>query len=141
MNRIVSILLVGLLVLSKVGFSISTHFCGGNAVAQEIVIGNTHVGCGMDMNEAFISPTNSQESQFYTVPCCDDDIQLLNVDQENSTSSIDVPLTPAFNANIPFSFTLPTPQQVAEVKMMTFYNTPPLLQHRGFQELYQVYLI
>lgn len=141
MNRIVSILLIGLLLISKVGFSISTHFCGGNAVAQEIVIGNTHVGCGMDMDDAFISPESSHESQIYNMPCCDDEVQQLTVDQENSSSSINVPLASAFNANIPFSFTLPAPIQVADVKMMAFYNTPPLLQQRGFQELYQVYLI
>ena len=140
MNRIVSILLIGLLLFSKVGFSISTHFCGGNAVAHEIVIGNTHVGCNMYMDDVLTS-TNSSETQFYTAPCCDDDVQLLHIDHEKSTSSIDVPLAPIFNSNIPYSLSLPTAQIEAQVNTKAFYNTPPLLQHRGYQELYQVYLI
>lgn len=141
MNRIVSILLVGLLLFSKVGFSISTHFCGGFAVAQEIVVGHTNVGCGMEMDDDFIAPTPSHESQIYNMPCCDDEIQHLQVDQEKSTSSIDVPLLPDFNANIPFSYTLPSVQLIADAQAKVFYSSPPLLQQRGFQELYQVYLI
>jgi hypothetical protein len=57
-----------------------THFCGGEAVETKIMLGETHLGCGMmDMEELCDDSehTNNNQAGFNNIPCCQNKFQIV----------------------------------------------------------------
>lgn len=77
MNRAVSILLSFFLLASHISLTIGTHYCRGQAVDTQILLGKSHLDCGMaDMEEA-CDIAGDQSIVFTNPPCCENQYQEL----------------------------------------------------------------
>lgn len=66
--------------VSHMYLTIGTHFCGGEAVETKIILGETHLGCGMMENEESCDDsehTNNNQVSFHNTPCCQNEFQII----------------------------------------------------------------
>lgn len=85
MKKGFSIILSFILLASHMYLSIGTHFCGGEAVESKILIGETHLGCGMmDMEEPCddFENSNKKKTGFNKAPCCHNEFQTVQTTDE-----------------------------------------------------------
>ncbi len=70
------------------GFSIKTHYCGGEAVKKKISLANEDLDCGMESlteGECF-HEINSEFSNISPKPCCEDQHESLRMDVDLNSS-------------------------------------------------------
>lgn len=138
MRKALSIFFAVLLLISNLGLTLSTHYCGGIAVNTQLVMGNYDLNCGMEI-QASACDTNEQTT-FRKSSCCDNEHLRIQLDDEYKhqiqITDLDVsdliafvPNLPQLNCELPTSNSSPTP----------FYNPPPLIQ--DIPVLHQVFLI
>ncbi len=80
MKQIFSILLSLILLVGNSYLTIGIHFCGGEAVESKIILGETHLGCGMmDREESCKDSENSNKhkTSFEKTPCCENQYQTI----------------------------------------------------------------
>lgn len=85
MKKGFSILLSFILLASHMYLTIGTHFCGGEVVETKIILGETHLGCGMlDMEKPCDDSENSNKNlvSFDKVPCCKNEFQTVQTTDE-----------------------------------------------------------
>jgi len=70
------------LILSGVHVTVSTHFCGGRAVASEVSLSGVLASCGMEGNETSC-PLEGQNLKSH---CCEDFVSLYGIDNNYSPS-------------------------------------------------------
>ena len=80
MKQIFPILLSFILLASHINLTMGTHFCGGEAVETKILLGESHLGCGMmemeaDCNDSEL--TNNDQVRIDIVPCCQNKFQTI----------------------------------------------------------------
>lgn len=80
MKQVFSILLSFIFMASHMYLTMGTHFCEGEAVVTKIILGETHLGCGvMEMEESCDDSEHSNHNQvcFDKVPCCKNEFQTI----------------------------------------------------------------
>lgn len=85
MMNVFSILLSFILLVSHISLTIGTHFCGGEAVETKIILGETHLGCGMmDMEDPLGDSENACNNRvsFDKIPCCENEYHTVQVSYE-----------------------------------------------------------
>ena len=82
MKRLLSISLAFLLLLSNMGLSIASHYCGGHKVLSELVIGSKKLNCGM---KAMVCKNNNHAPSIQKKHCCDN--ELLSLDSKDNFNS------------------------------------------------------
>jgi hypothetical protein len=85
MKKILSIVLSILLMASHMYFTIGTHYCGGEAFVSKIILGKTHLDCGM---AAMDESCNQSETwgeygnNLKKAPCCENEYQTIEPTDE-----------------------------------------------------------
>ena len=77
MTRLASILLSFFLLASHISLTIGTHYCSGQAVDTQILLGKSHLDCGMADTEETCDITGELDSVFTSPPCCENHYQTL----------------------------------------------------------------
>ncbi len=135
-KKIISIALIIILIASNIGLSMNTHFCGGKAVETSFSIGIDRLTCGMPQSEK--TPLSS-ETSFQAKPCCEDQHQVLEVDEKAEaktiTSVISVPFLVAYTT----LFILPAFAVDVEKPHFPYYSPP--IPKQDAQVLFQSFLI
>ena len=142
MHRILSILLSAILLASHMSFTIGTHFCGGEAIESKIMLGETHLGCGMmDTEESCTDSENSSLAgeNLDNTPCCENQYQTV----KSTNEFLEIVAYATFNADLATAIIYTTlnldlfPESTN--KHFTEYNSPPI--EKDIQVLFQTYLI
>lgn len=135
MQKVISIALSVLLLLSSTGITYAKHFCGDHEVLAEITLGEKHLSCGMKM-EANSCGDEKQEDH----NCCKNKYEKVNTDDHFAKASFDVQL------NVPFIASFITVFELAQEPVITQtfhnytdYHPPPL--DKDIPVLYQVFII
>ena len=142
MKQVFSILLVLILLASHSYLTIGTHFCGGEAVESKILLGETHLGCGMmDREEPCEDYENSNKSNtsFVKTICCKNEYQTVQL----TTKFVKVATQIAFSFEFAVAFFYTTLNLDLFLKstqqFYTEYHSPPL--EKDIQVLFQTFLI
>lgn len=96
MKRIISISLGLLMLVSNVGFTMNTHFCGGEAVETSFSIGLHNPDCGMPDMDRDCETIPYTEEQIKSKPCCENQHQLLHLDENADVQATSVEFNPVF---------------------------------------------
>ena len=91
MRKLIAISLSCILLLSNVGITLASHYCGGEAVESAVLIGGGELDCGMDMDAASCEIPQEQSSSFHAPPCCENHYTVLKTENLNLTTKIPVP--------------------------------------------------
>ena len=123
MKKIFSIILSLVILVTSMGFTVSSHICGGKRVKTEIGLIESDVSCGMERAE-----NNCAEGEQMKSNCCQDDILMVQMDEDYSQK--------VTNANFSSDFVFVFVAVLCDVLPSTtvqkiFYNDyspPPLIK-------------
>lgn len=142
MKQFFSILLAFILLASHSYLTIGTHFCGGEAVETKILVGNTHLSCGMmDMEETCKDSENSSKNKtsLDNTPCCENQYHTIQPTedfiQDATQITFNVEFAVAFIYSTLYLDLFPNSTQKFYLK----YHSPPI--EKDIQVLFQTYLI
>ncbi len=125
--------------MSNLGLTVATHYCGGHAVESGLLMGGGNLDCGMKDGGTEYQAANETCAHFTAEPCCANLHQTLQTDNNLQT---DLP-APKFQAPIAgfvvdyFHFVEP----VTALEIAPFRIDPPPLPERDVQILFQTFLI
>ncbi len=123
---------------SNIGIAANTHFCGGEAVERTISLGFEHLDCGMAEVKAKCSE-NDENEQLRPKPCCENQHELLQLDDEFDAKQSASQVNKTFLAAFIHTF---IDQIFSPVEKSTSYlnYSPPILE-QDVQILFQTFLI
>lgn len=96
MKRFLTIVMAILLLMSSMGFTVATHFCGGHAVMSGLRLGGGDWDCGMVQEEIDHSDDDRNCTRLTEESCCKNRNQAIQTD---NTLSTDFP-APQFHASV-----------------------------------------
>ena len=125
--------------MSHLGFAVGTHFCGGLAVESKLLLGHSHLDCGMSDMDTSCERKSQTKTYLDKIPCCDNEYFSIDV-EDNFT-----PVAKVINFNN-LSFVTAYLLSFNEIfssnleKPKYTYFPPPRVK-RIISTLYQVFLI
>ena len=138
MRKAIAISLSFILLLSNVGITLASHYCGGHVVESQLMIGANDLDCGMpDMGATCESDGSANTIQ--PIPCCENHYTTVSVKDGFTTSSLitapNAIFIQAFVATfIDFSF-------VREFLSDDFFTYLPPIPRQNITILFQVFRI
>lgn len=138
-KRILSISLAFLMLVSNIGFAMNTHFCGGEAVKTSFSIGLHNPDCGMADMDRDCETIPSTEEQIKSKPCCENQHQLLQLDENADVQATSVEVNPVFFVTFVHSFVQPILFADQSLVHNTYYSPP--IPDKDIQVLFQTFLI
>ena len=137
MNKLLFITLNFLLLVSQLGLSFSTHYCGEKAVVSQLSIGITILSCSMKQSHSDCSSSESKQA-FTKKACCKNELISLSLTETVSDSIFEW-----------FRYSKAVPHNDYQALVCTQENKPinaatiesPPGIRRQFRALYQVYII
>lgn len=91
MKKLLAISLALVVMTSNIGLAMVTHYCGGQAVASQIVIGQGTLGCGMSNMQMRTEQKNS-EIEYESSGCCEDHYQSFEIEDEYNLLQLSINL-------------------------------------------------
>jgi hypothetical protein len=138
-KKLISISLALLMLVSNLGFAMNTHYCGGEAVKTSFTIGLHNPNCGMpDMDEKCqVLPLS--EAQLKPKPCCENQHQLVHLDDIVDFPSSNISFNPTFTHAFVKAFLQP----ISTVEQTFIRRTDFLhaLPDKELEVLFQSFLI
>jgi len=138
LKKILSIAFSLMILLSSVGLAKTIHLCMGTEMESAIGFSTSHIECEMAKKKPSChSEKDSNEHE--EKDCCDEEFELLVLDQDLQKSSLSLDYSPEFVVSLVYTFlgisTLPTETSI------DYTNSPPPLLRQDLQVLYQSFLI
>ena len=134
MKKIFSVILSLVILVTSMGFTVSSHICGGKEVKTEYAMTITDVSCGMEQEE-----NNCASGMQLKSNCCQDQFRLIQMDEDYTQE-----LTP-IDFSIDFSIIIITtlldlvPSTSLQTTFYKDYSPPPLI--RDIPVMVQSFLI
>ena len=127
-----------LMLISNVGLTMNTHFCGGHAMKSTVSVGATALDCGMaSMDQIVIDPGTLAE--LTPEPCCENEHQALQIHEKATTQKASVELSVTFLVAVVHGFVSPIINAQRDEHEHPLYSPPPL--SRDLAVLFQSFLI
>lgn len=140
MKKSLAISLALILLLSNAGITMATHFCGGQAVMNKVMLGQGHLNCGMPDMDTDCESESNEGIHYKTNPCCENHYQSLEVEDDYHQSNI-----VQLNINIDFAIalihTFLNIELFSEDDKPQYANYSPPLLLRDITVLNQVFII
>jgi hypothetical protein len=137
MQRIISVILIIILLVSNITLTFGVHFCSGVEVTSKIMIGHDHLSCGMASIDVTCDGSENQTFCLNNATCCETQYQTLIASVDFfivEKQQVHFHLDSAVLVLLLINDLLPkTPHFYTE------YSPPPL--ERNIQILFQTFLI
>ena len=139
MKRLIALFLAFLLLTSNIGFAMATHFCGGHAVKSKLAIGMIDLDCGMAQMDTECENKPPKGITIKSEPCCNNDYQSLQTDDDYTSGLVHVKLHPDFvTAFMPSFFNVSVLPEKTK-NLFSCHSPPP--SGKNIQVLFQTFLI
>ncbi len=138
MKKILSVFLSLLILISSTGITLSTHFCMGRAVENEISLGMDLLNCGM-MDEVELCRTDSDGQNLMAPSCCDNEFLSIKIQDDYQKISNEISFETQFLYAFTYTFLFDC-QLNSEPSLALADHAPPLLE-QDYQSLYQSFLL
>jgi len=139
MKSILSLSLALTILFAHIGFSMNTHFCGGEAVETSYSIGLHTPDCGMDNMDEVCETKLPTEEQLIPQPCCENQHQLMQLDENATIQPVTVFSNFVFLAAFIAVFVQPVIIADHTFTLNTNYRAP--LPDEDIQVLFQTFII
>lgn len=138
MKKLLAISLALILLTSNIGLAMVTHYCGGQAVKSQLMIGSNHLDCGMaDMNMA--TEQDPEAIDYTSSGCCENQYQTFEIEDDYQINLSQLSLNLDFVVAFVHSFWNVVLLSETEHPQYTNYSPPLLL--RDIPLLHQVFII
>lgn len=74
----------------------AVHYCGGKAVETKFALGHPDLHCGMPQMTSHCESKPSEETPTHQKPCCENEYQSLDQDDQYAPQTIQESLNPEF---------------------------------------------
>jgi hypothetical protein len=140
-RKLIAISLSLILLLSSMGFSAVTHYCGGHAVKSGLTLVGAVLNCGMQESSTETKECGQQGMHYSPKRCCNDQRQVLQTD-DNYPTDVTSLVPGNICGLIPHGdiFLAQILRTQCKFQNTTFYPPPPL-SIRDVQVLFQTFLI
>jgi hypothetical protein len=118
-----SVILSLVILATSMGFTVSSHICGGKKVKTELSIGATDVSCGMEKNA-----NNCTSKKQMKPDCCKDEVQLIQNDKDYTQRLISFDFSPNFLIAFITSYVKLFENETTEIDFFLDYSPPPLIK-------------
>lgn len=137
LKKIISISLSLILLLGNVSLTYGTHFCGGHAVINEVMLGHEHMDCGMGMMDM---DHFNDDFNIAAPDCCTNQYISVETDQLfKQDVSIDLGQIFVLATLSKTLYLVPEPTQ--ESSNTAFIESSPPLPHQRLHLLNETFLI
>lgn len=136
MQRLISIVLSVLILLSTSGLAYAKHYCGNLEMVSKVTLGEEHLSCGMVMPNSACDDEHSDEGHF----CCSNKYLKVSTDDQYAKVVFDFDFTTSWfvvSETLIVPLELELPEQ--EDNPFRFYRPPPL--EFDYQVLFETFLI
>ena len=87
MKRSIATFLIIFLLIGQTGFTLATHYCGGQAVKTGLVLGKRLPDCGMNMMQACEMNTSDHDGPLVKrEPCCANHVRTVEANKDILTA-------------------------------------------------------
>lgn len=119
------------------GFSMTTHYCGGLAVKSKLVLGNKSLDCGMEKMDK--NCERGSKSSITKKACCENRFMSLNVENEYQPTIAQ----PSIDVNFVFTFVYTYLELFSSniEHEISYGEYPPPLRNIDSQVMFQSFLI
>jgi hypothetical protein len=109
------------------GFTLSTHFCGGHAVESALAIGDTNVDCGM--MEMVKNPVHHEHDTTIVneSACCSNQYSEYNIEDDYSGELTSVDVNNIFLFAFAYTYLSPNLNEIDNNRPYVYYDSPPLI--------------
>jgi hypothetical protein len=113
--------------MSSMGFTLSTHFCGGHAVESALAIGDTNLDCGM--MDAMQKPVDHENSNTIVSEsaCCSNEYSEYNIEDDYSAGLTSVDVNNTFLFAFAYTYLSPDLNEIDHNRPYIYYDYPPLI--------------
>ena len=123
MKQFFSLILSLVVLITSVGFTVSSHTCGGRKVKTVISVGNADVSCGMESKKRKCATQPEIKNN-----CCQDNFQFIQNDEDYTQSLTKFDFsTDFFIAFVTFYIEL-FETETTELDFFTDHSPPPLIK-------------
>lgn len=134
MNKIFSVILSLVVLTTSMGFTVSSHTCGGKKVKSVISVGSVDVSCGMEKNA-----NNCATKKQMKPNCCQDEIQLIQNDEDYTQQLTNFDFSTDFLLAFVTSYVELFENETSEIDFFADHSPPPLI--KDIPVLLQTFLI
>lgn len=137
MKRFVAILLSTLMLVSTMGFTVSTHYCGGKAIKSHLTLGKSALSCGMKKTPRMCNSDSQHEMT--KKGCCENKYLSIDLDDDYQPVIADIDINVEFVFTFVYTYVQLIYFDVDREIAFSDYSPPPVRQ--DIQVLYQTFLI
>jgi len=123
MKKIFSAILSLVVLVTSLGFTVSSHTCGGRKVKTVISIGNADVSCGMEKKKSKCATEPQMKKN-----CCHDDFQLIQNNEDYTQQLTDFDFSTDFLVVFITSSIELFETETIEVDYFIDHSPPPLIK-------------
>ncbi len=134
MNKLLSVILSFVILITSMGFTVSLHICGGKKVKTILSVGAADVSCGMEKNA-----NNCATKKQMKPNCCQDEIQLIQNDEDYTQQITDFDFSTDFLLAFVTSYVELFESETNEIDFFADHSPPPLI--KDIPVLLQTFLI
>ncbi len=139
MKKVIAISFALILLVSNISLTIGAHYCGGEVVKTRIMLGETHLDCGMAEMDETCNDFAGHGLEFDKPPCCENRYQTFQVDNDfNSYPPLSI-LNVDFIIALVHSDIVVALFSKAKNSFYTDYSPPPLI--KDLPVLFRTFLI
>ena len=133
MNKVIAISLALILLISNIGLALGTHFCCGEAVESQLMVGHNHMP---DMEKD--CPENGDHLE--TEACCEDKYQALQIEDDYKSGFVQTNNLDLVIAFVQVFLNLNFPEKT-EQDFLTYLKSSPLQADKDIIILVQSFLL
>ncbi len=134
MKKVFSVILSLVILVTSMGFTVSSHICGGKRVKTEFGLTTIDVSCGMEKK---VSSCASEEQM--KPNCCKDEFQLIQIEEDYTQQLTKINFSLDFFIAFATSYIELLHNETTEIDFFTDHSPPPLI--RNIPVLVQSFLI
>lgn len=123
MYKIFSVILGLVILITSMGFTVSSHICGGKKVKTVLSVGAADVSCGMEKNA-----NNCATKKQMKPNCCQDEFQLIQNDEDFTQQVTDFQFSNDFFIAFLTSYKELFYAEDFEYDFFTDHSPPPLIK-------------
>jgi hypothetical protein len=134
MKTIFSLILSLVILITSMGFTVSSHVCGGKKVKSVVSLGTADVSCGMEKKA-----NNCSTKPIMKDNCCEDEFKLIQNDEDFTQQVTSVDFSPHFLIAFVISYVELFDNETTETDFFADHSPPPLI--KDIPVLMQTFLI
>lgn len=139
MKRVASILLSLLILLSSIGYTVASHYCGGQMVKAKLMYVHNSIDCGMNGMLNSCAEQEETSGSILKKQCCENEFSRFQLENQLKTSELQAPINTEVVVMFVYTYLNLFLSNTTEGVIPSDYTPPPNIKDIPVQN--QVFLI